>query len=439
MDHSDDSSLDDDISIDDNNEYERIATLSPTSYTLYHMYDATRIPPPPPPLEPVTPHWALAPFSIPTFYQLYQQENGVSDTSSLSEDERVENEIQESTDTDTPRYKRPRKWYIEEPTTSSRRVITLSLGHRVWYNIEDEIYLLTPRWYESCSIIRCIVARVPHSVEKRLNYLSKMINEEEGYDDDGNMTYYNLKQQVFESYLVETRLKRAMKNLLMHWRNYTMDKKMTADHQVDPITLSEPEKAVVIYDWSVKRKFIFDAKSLAIWIESNLLHHQGGFSTPQFPRNPWTNVEFTYRQIVSIYFQLRDYGELRWGLTTLREYDFDLATWHQYHHSTIIVKSIRDGLLKLDTVHSKELLEDFIISFIEDIHPVTDFTRKVYHNAIIHLPNYWYIEHWKLLAFQYYEGLHFKQDRSAPIRILCERLLKRQYILIKHMIEHKYV
>jgi len=250
------------------------------------------------------------------------------------------------------------------------------------------------------------------------------MNEEEGYDEDGEMTYYHLRDQVMESFIVETRLRRAMRNVVTRWRNYKMDKRHCIE--VDPITLSEPEKRVVLYDWNVKKKFIFDAKSLSIHMETALLYQEGGFAIPRYPRNPWNNLDFMYHQLISIYEQLKVYGELRWALTTLRKYNFNIITWHQYHHSAITMKAIQTSLIQLDSPSAKELLEDFIIMTLTEVIPVTDFMIRVYRVGIIHLPHHWYIERWKRLAYLYHEGHHFGQNRMEKVREVRNELLKRQ-------------
>ena len=133
----------------------------------------------------------------------------------------------------------------------------------------------------------------------------------------------------------------------------------TSEKEIDPITLSEPEKEVYIYDWKNKRKFIFDAKSLAILIESKLMYHEYGFAVPQYPKNPKNNVEFSYKQLVSLYNQLKVHGESRWGFTTLREYNFNKNRWHMYHKSALTMNSIRFNISLLDTYEARDLFSDF--------------------------------------------------------------------------------
>jgi hypothetical protein len=309
--------------------------------------------------------------------------------------------------------------------------LQLSNGQILRFHEDDGLYLLIPYWFESNMYVRKIVSRISGSIRQKLKYMSKIIKEEEGYDDDGEMIYYHLRDQVYESYLVETRLRNAMRRVLMKWRNYKMDKRST--DAIDPITLSPAIKPVVIYDWSVKKKFVFEAKSIAIIIESKLLYHEGGFASPRYPCNPWTNLEFTYRQLLSIYYQLKAHGELRWGLTTLREHNFNKAQWHQYHYSAITIKAIQYAVKYLDSLYARELLEDFIITKISQITPVTEFMVHAYRSALIHAPDHWYLEKWKSIAYQHYEAQHFELNYNEHINKQCRILYKQHNIFIKDL------
>lgn len=315
--------------------------------------------------------------------------------------------------------------------------LVLSNGYTIRFRDGDERRLILPDWFESSLTVRKIVASISRNVKKRLRFLNRFMDEEEGYDKNGNMIYYHLRDQVFESYLVETRLRNAMRKVLVLWRNYSMKKRTT--ETIDPIILSEPEKPVVIYDWKAKKRFTFDAKSLAIFIETQLLYHEVGFACPQNPRNPWTNLDFTYRELVSIYFQLKKYGELRWGLTTLRQVNFNLVVWFTYNKTTLIIKSIHNNIKQLDTEYARELLEDFIFKQIEDLVPLTDIVIKAYRKGIEHDHNHWYIQRWKHMAMKYYEANHFGFNIECELETFREALLKRQYIFIKDMYKRGYI
>lgn len=329
--------------------------------------------------------------------------------------------------------KRQRYNIVRPPPPQKRNynILQLSSGRVMQFHEDDENGTIVPRWFESNPYVRRILSRIPFSIERRLKYLARIMHEEDGYDSDGEIIYYHLRDQVYESFLVELRLRRAMRNVLTHWRIRRMDRAI--QERTDPITLYEPVKEVVLYDMTVRKKFYFDAKSIAIHIETALLYQDGGFAIPMYPRNPWNNVEFSYRQLLSLYLQLRAHGELRWGLSTLRAMDFSKTRWQRYHHSAITMRAIHASLFPLDSFQSRELLEDFIVLSLQQFDVVSENTLIFYREAMLRIPQHWYLERWKTLAYQYYEAQHFGLNRS--MYNACRQLYKKQNSFIKELVQ----
>jgi len=388
-----------------------------------------------PPSEPVPPFYSLPPLSLPTFYQLYQQQP--HDV----EQESDPNSIEEMR-TPTWYRTRSRKYYYETNEMSYNK-LTLRNGRVLRFEEEDGLYLLLPHWFESNPFVRKIVSQLishygaSRSLRTRLRYLDKIMEEEEGYDEDGEMTYYHLRDQVIESYLVELRLRSAMRKVLVRWRNYRIDKRHC--EEVDPITLCPPEKRVILYDWNVRKKFIFDAKSLAIHIETALSYQEFGFPIPRYPRNPWNNVDFRYRQLISIYQQLKGYGELRWGMVTFHRHHYNIITWMRYEHSSLTMKAVQTSLLQLDSAYAKEVLLEFIITKIEEVGNAQDFQINAYRLAILQIPNHWYIQQWKQLAYLDHEARHFGINRIEKINEARDGLLRKQPRFFHELIELRIV
>jgi len=378
-----------------------------------------------------------SPLAMPlfTFFQIYQQR--ILDSDALEEIP-IENTTYHGYDDSymieerSPKRQRTTKGYVPiVNVTDQYNKLLLNSGMMLYFNEDDGLYLLIPYWFESNMFVRKIVSRALRSVRHGLKYLNKVMKEEEGYDNNGEMIYYHLRDQVFESYLAERRLRNAMRKVLMRWRIYKMDQRH--EEEIDPITQFAPEKRVVLYDWSMKKKCIFDAKSLATHVETALLYHESGFALPKYPRNPWTNIDFTYRQLFSIYLQLKEHGELRWGLATLRDHNFELDTWRRYYHSAITMKAIQNSLIHLDCTSARELLEDFIIMKLEELSPVNDFIRQCYRKAILHIPHHWYLQRWTNIAFQHFEAQHFGINQNPLINEQREYLIRQQHIFFKEL------
>jgi hypothetical protein len=330
--------------------------------------------------------------------------------------------------------------------------LLLKSGNEFHFNKESGNNILLNNTLEPNRLIRNIISRVPTRLIDRLKYLVKFDSEEESdseSESDSNSDtdnskkvekryFGNLKELVYAAYIKESRLRFLFKRVLALWRVHIMDKK--CEIGLDPITLAEPIKKVYVYDWSNKKKFVFDAKSLATLIESRLMYQEYGFSMPQYPRNPNNNVDFTLEQLISIYYQLKEHGELRWGFTTLRAYDFKLNIWVMYHKSALTMNSIRKSISLLDTNEDRELFSDFISLKLEELNFRTNATIiGYYHTAMIKDPKHWYLEKLKAMAISYYEAEHFGYYVEAYINEECLKIFQKEAIFFKDLRTRKLI
>lgn len=333
---------------------------------------------------------------------------------------------------------------IVKDRVAEHSYLKLKSGEEFIFTEEDGKKILLTAREEPNRLIRNILSRVPKKVEERLGFLAKFddeeeLEEEEESEDEGEEKTEDsdnrrkvkkrylgdLKEAVYTAYIKEWRLRFIFRKLLIQWRVNKMNK--TAEKEVDPITLSEPEKEVYVYDWANKKKFIFDAKSLATMIETNLMYQEYGFPIPILPKNPKNNVEFSYKQMISIYNQLKELGELRWGLTTLREYNFSKNRWHMYHRSALTMNAIKTSIAALETFESRELLSDFIFAKMDDLGiRYNNYTFNMYQVAMARASKHWYLEKLKALAIIHYEAEHFGHNRSKMINANCLKIFRRQ-------------
>lgn len=315
-------------------------------------------------------------------------------------------------------------------------------SHEYRFGDDDGKELLLTPTLEPNVYIRKLIGILPSSIRGRLEFLQRFLRDEDNEVIEVDMMesnemispcqqlqrstiFTNLREQLFTAYLMEMKLRRIFRGILQRWRIRQIHKKEITN--LDPITLVEPIKRVEVYDIKAKMCYRFDATSLATWIESNLNYHEAGFALPMNPRNPWTNIDFTETQLISIYYQLKEHGELRWALTTLREQQFSKSKWERYHHSLLTMRAIRNSLTQLDSYDARELLEDFIYSKMDDLHIYTNsYIQQAYRQAILRVPRHWYIEEFKHIAFQHYEALHFNQNRYRMIHNRCDRIFRKQ-------------
>ena len=304
----------------------------------------------------------------------------------------------------------------------------LSSGEEFYFTEEDGKDLINI--HEPNVMLRNIIADMPRKISNRMRYLAKFNHTE---IMEGPRHFENVYDAVIAGYIRECRLRRIFRGVLQRWRIRKMNRASTA--AIDPITLSPPEKTVTVYDWATRKRYLFDAKSLATLIDSQLLYNEYGFSVPHMPRNPWTNIEFTYIQLVSMYQQLQQHGELRWGFTTLRSHQFHKESWELYHRPALTMKAIRASMTLLDTRAAREMLEDFIIRQMEECQmTMTDNILHIYSLAIQHAPNHWYVESFKSLACQFWEAEQFGV-RAPGILSACRALFKKQPQFVRELRE----
>lgn len=320
--------------------------------------------------------------------------------------------------------------------TSQYSYLRLKSGEEFHFKEEDSSKTLINEVVEPNRLIRNIISRVPKKVADRMEYLGKFNSEEDSDEENSKKVekryFGNLKELVYEAYIKEWRLRFIFKRLVVLWRIYKMNK--SSEKEIDPITLSEPEKEVYVYDWANKKKFVFDAKSIATMIESKLMYQEYGFPVPMYPRNPKNNVEFSYKQLVSLYYQLKKYGELRWGFTTLREYDFNKNRWHMYHKSALTINSIKASIYQLDTIQGRELLSDFIFAKMEEVgFRYTIIIYNIYQKAMDMVPNHWYLEKLKSIAILHYEAEHFGHNKTRIINAACVKIFRKFHIFLNDL------
>lgn len=333
---------------------------------------------------------------------------------------------------------------IEEPEIKRRKLnhqpidyyyCQLNTREEFYFSREDEKKLILP---SESLIIRNILGNAPSSIKDRLLYFAKFMKQGILYDDYQRILCVNVREELCRAYLREYRVRWAFRSLLCRWRIYVMNKRFKKE--VDPITLSEPVQPVCVYDWTVKRKFEFEAKSISNLIESTLLYHEGGFAIPKYPRNPWTNLPFTYVQLLSIYHQLHSYGALGWCFHTLRQYNFSKSVWQMYHHSTITLSAIKSSIRLLESSDAKELLEDFIFSKMDEL-DIRSTTRTVhaFRVGMVNVPHHWFLEGCKQLAIQHFEAQHFNRNKAHLINPKFEELFKKLHLFLRELREKNLI
>jgi hypothetical protein len=301
----------------------------------------------------------------------------------------------------------------------------LEKDRRIYLEEEDAYRVLTPEWVEWNPAIRRCIGRLPRNLVRRLAYLSRFHRETVIYHPFEDIVLADhLQDQMYGAYYRECRLKRAMRNLLGRWKCLQMARR-SKGAAVDPVTLSEPEKPVVVYSWAQGRRYTFEAKTLSLHVEAQLCHHSGGFPVPQVPRNPWNNVAFSFRELISIYLQLKSWGELRWGLLTFHGAQFDLEKWGREQRTLLTRKALEDAMRTLPHLPLlRQSMLQFITDALEEGHcdHLEDW-KIIYEYALEYLSDHAVIQQWG----QWYIQSHVQ--RGGVVYVELPKIWKRQHQL----------
>lgn len=189
----------------------------------------------------------------------------------------------------------------------------------------------------------------------------------------------------------------------------------------DPITMSLPEKPVYVYSLKQRRKYQFDAVSLARTFHLRLLHHDGPFPNALQPMNPFTNELLTLSQCISIFDQLRFNAVTHWTLEAFRRSRFSLPLYMKAHD-----KALKQHALKAILWDYKDYDGiDTVFDFIESQHD--------YHDQTFHKPLYvWFLQNmpdevtmlqWRRLCQKWHEN-DILEGEGVCKEVIYERIYK---------------
>ena len=177
-------------------------------------------------------------------------------------------------------------------------------------------------------------------------------------------------------------------------------KKLQLKNETDPVTMEQPIQAVFLYDHANRCKFRFEAKELLRDFSTRLLTHEDLFPTPLFLRNPFTNSKLHLGQLLSLYTQIKSFGQMHWTLECLQDAQFIMKLFK------------RDNIRKLRLSALHHLMKspqgsDFLLEFIETQHDILDkpydlrtYTWALKTNKCHFIER---IHSWKVMCFAFYE------------------------------------
>ena len=221
------------------------------------------------------------------------------------------------------------------------------------------------------------------------------------------------------------RLRHAARCLLKRWMIRRLIRPMNEE---DLVTLERPRQPVTLYDWSGRKRYVYEASTLARDIRECLLQRDYMFPEPHSPRNLLTNQALSPMQLVSLFHQLRATGkQFHWSLAAFEGLSFCLTRFKQrYEHP------LRHEVLR--SLFNQPSLEDtrsIVFDYIEYEHEFRDrpFSKPIYTWALQHAPHTGRIQGWRRLAHRHHElvieiadELERMQAQEKEINAVAEEL-----------------
>jgi len=166
--------------------------------------------------------------------------------------------------------------------------------------------------------------------------------------------------QLTEWFQKEQRCKFAFRKLVQHWLYRKYRTRML--NTEDPVTMTVPTVPVYVYDSSKKGMYVFEASCIKKLIETELTYSEWLFPESKHPKNPFTNLEFTECQKLSLLSSLRKLEFGSWMFEAYKNLKWNLNKFKLHHAISIKLLGLKELMNNPLSRESK----DYLIEFIED-------------------------------------------------------------------------
>jgi hypothetical protein len=232
----------------------------------------------------------------------------------------------------------------------------------------------------------------------------------------------------------------AFLKLLHHIRVRRLEKA-----NVDDLLTGEPPKNPVnITVWNEMKVYIFEANTLMKDITERLLHNDGLFEYPQYPRNPFTNIPLTLSQMISVWNSIsRASIPVSSAFALFRNSAYNMDRFIEENIIFLKLNSLRRTFKEAKSYDYTEKLLDFI-EYSYHIESVT-CSLISFQYALDTYPNHHIIRKWALLCEKYHsaEILHagnpekITKVKNAVLDDTSDILqLQRELITLRSIIEN---
>ena len=258
----------------------------------------------------------------------------------------------------------PGKFTNTNHSVSNKSKRKPSVVHGSTLELKGEYGCLIP--LEKCpQAILFTMAFESRKLTKRKEYFESMVEQlrllkkNKKYKIELEHVEHAIKQKAFW-FRKDQRLQQLFRQCVQQWlyKRYK-GRKLNIE---DPITLCEPEKQITLFDVRSRGTYVYEAKPLLKYIESELSYTNWLFPEPKHPKNSLNNLQFTEGQRITIHQILKTYGYASWILEAYMKCQWNLVTFRDTYYTALKL----EGLQSLIRNPSSEELQTLLYEFVED-------------------------------------------------------------------------
>ena len=163
-------------------------------------------------------------------------------------------------------------------------------------------------------------------------------------------------QSIAKAFFTQLRCRWTFRMFL----NRILSRKLKKINEVDPITLEPFQHPVNIVNLNHRTIYTFESKSLAKLWSTNLLQHDGLFTEPRWPINPYTNLPFNHLELYQGHQQIRKNGHTDWVLESFASCHYEMQNWRIKFGVSLRIQCIQNVFADKNSFDRSEMLLDFI-------------------------------------------------------------------------------
>lgn len=270
--------------------------------------------------------------------------------------------------------------------------------------------------------LRMAVSNLPYKKDSRAAYIASYRN----FPNPHKMFPENHHKNISNIAALITGMRRKMTKLARLYRF----SKLSSSNTEDIVTMEVPKYPVWIVDWENNTKYVFEAHTLIKDITTRLLHHDGIFAEPQFPRNPLTNLNLTTAQLVCVWRQIFSMPlKVSFAITAFKLAGFSIDRFELINDVYLQINALKDTMNLGKCFDYREKMEDFMF----DIHTQRDVDpcKLVIGNAVRQHSEHRLIKAWAKNCYKFYEAEILYRNNPGVLLKEKEKITQASYGLVR--------